>query len=57
MKRYAVSQTDGRKRIDKLSDYERSMMSSWAEKWIDIGLRTGNPSRPSLGAAGATFVR
>ena len=34
-----------RRRVDALSDYERSMMAQWADKWIEIGLRTGPADR------------
>src|SRR3990167_8793507 len=29
------------KRIDKLTDEQKSQIDAWADKWIEIGLRTG----------------
>ncbi|HEY8723471.1 MAG TPA: hypothetical protein VIL92_06380, partial [Gaiellaceae bacterium] len=32
-------------RIDQLSDVERSRFNEWADKWIDVGLKTGLADR------------
>ena len=33
-------------RIDKLTDAQKARFDEWADKWIEIGLRTGNADRP-----------
>lgn len=41
----------GRTRIDRLSDKERARFDEWADRWIEIGLRTGDADRPRFEAA------
>src|SRR5579859_4828603 len=41
----------GRTRIDQLSDEERARFNEWADKWIEIGLRTGPADRDRFEAA------
>lgn len=36
------------KRIDKLTDEHRKMFKPWVEKWVDIGLRTGDTDWETL---------
>ena len=33
------------KRIDALTDEQKAQMDAWADKWIEVGLRTGNADR------------
>ena len=37
--------------IDQLSDTERARFNEWADRWIDIGLRTGPADREKFEAA------
>src|SRR5438132_1123653 len=39
------------KRVDKLTNEQRSKMDGWADKWIEIGLRHGNADREKFEAA------
>lgn len=39
------------KRIDKLTAAQSSEMDAWADRWIEIGLRTGAADRPKFEAA------
>ena len=39
------------KRIDNLTQDQIAAMPGWADKWIDIGLRTGPADRPAFEAA------
>ena len=41
----------GRTRIDQLADHERARFNEWADKWIDVGLRTGPADREKFVAA------
>ena len=36
------------KRIDKLTDAQRARMDEWADRWIEVGLRTGPADRRLL---------
>jgi hypothetical protein len=38
-------------RIDSLTDAQRERMDSWADEWIEIGLRTGPADRPAFESA------
>lgn len=40
-----------RKRVDKMTAEESALMPGWAQKWVDIGLRTGKVDRPLFEAA------
>jgi len=40
-----------RTRIDRLTDDERARFNEWADKWIEIGLRTGGADRERMEAA------
>ncbi len=39
------------KRIDKLTDEQRAHFDEWADRWIEIGLRTGPANRPKFEVA------
>ncbi len=39
------------KRIDKLTESQKARFDEWADKWIEIGLRTGPADRPRFEAA------
>ena len=41
----------GRTRIDRLSAAERARFDEWADRWIEVGLRTGGADRPRFEAA------
>jgi hypothetical protein len=38
-------------RIDRLTDAQKARFDEWADRWIEIGLRTGNADRPRFEAA------
>ena len=39
------------KRIDALTEAQKSRMNDWADKWIEVGLRTGKADRAKFEAA------
>jgi uncharacterized protein DUF6745 len=41
----------GVSRIDRLSDAQRARVNEWADRWIEIGLRTGSADRERFEAA------
>ena len=40
-----------KKRIDKLTEPQKASFDEWADRWIEVGLRTGNADRPKFEAA------
>ena len=39
------------KRVDQLTPPQQAQMTAWADRWIEIGLRTGDADRPKFEAA------
>lgn len=45
------------KRIDSLTEAQRARFDEWADKWIEVGLRTGAADRPKFEAAAEQCYR
>lgn len=45
------------KRIDRLTEAQKARVDGWADKWIEIGLRTGAADRPAFEAAARECYR